>query len=135
MLVIGLLTLIFGLMGTLVGGLLLSMCLVGGGILCDGTLIGDMGFGAMKLGLPLLIAGLGLWVPTRRALKRMQKAQTARASAQRAPLLSRAMRIELALPQSSPEAPAGPVSSKCPECGGPVEPNAPKCEWCGQPFL
>jgi hypothetical protein len=128
----GLLAFVFGLMGTMLGGMFLGMCLIGGGILCDGTLIGVWGYWASLLGLPLLIVGVLLFIPARRRMRREQQEAVARIQDEQ---LARAVTaLDPGAPLSSATGPRGPIASKCPECGGPVEPGSGKCPWCGQPF-
>lgn len=122
---IGITLVVFGMILTLVGGFLQMLCLIGGGVICSGTMTGEFANTFLLLGLPPLVAGVVLW-----------------------PFLSKRepRRRERFVPAAAGATPAGPspakrpagrtrVASDCPKCGGPVKPSQSECEWCGEPLL
>ncbi|HEX9709771.1 MAG TPA: hypothetical protein VGB42_07410 [Candidatus Thermoplasmatota archaeon] len=126
--VVGLLALLFGLVFTAIAALLGGLCLVGGGILCQGTSIGAIATMLLVPGLVLVAAGLLLLAIARRFRRGEPGAATPSAQAQLA--VARATAAAAVRGEPSPR-----VASECPKCGGPVRPADPACEWCGTPLL
>jgi hypothetical protein len=111
---------VFGFVMLFVGVLLGSMCLLSGGLLCSGTLIGELGGGFFLFGLVMLVLGIGTLVA---------QGRRSPPPAAQVPFAPRA------LPATPPASPTARVASECPKCGGPVDARVRACEWCGTPLL
>ncbi len=135
---VGLVLLILGFIGTMTGGVLSSLCLVAGGIVCAGTSIGSIGFAMLGLGAVGLVIGGALVLRTRGAYREALRARAKLRWAATRKASVGALQADLPLARANvdaaPTASAGPVASDCPKCGGPVKPGASVCEWCGEPF-
>ena len=125
---------VFGSMFFFIGVLLGSLCLVAGGILCEDTFIGGLGFIFLLLGgLPLLL-GIILAVALRRRAPPADAAVNALASASLAQRLTQEAFAAPTKPTLEQDAAGGPVASNCPECGAPVPRGASVCTYCGETF-
>ena len=121
----------------LVGGMLYGMfCIVFGDILCVG-MIGTIGGGFLVFGGLMFGIGLLIVIPTRRAWKAEQAKRLEEIQAQRALIAAKGggARLSLRVEVDGRGGPEGPVASKCPECGAPVDRGARECEFCGTPFV
>ncbi len=130
----GLFLVMMGGMGMMIGGVLSGLCLIAGGILCSGTMIGTFGTWGLLLGGAGFGLGLVIFIPANRAHRAAQKVRLEQMPARASQSQARFAEGDLVLRRAGAE-PAGPIASKCPECGGPVEPGARECEYCGQPFV
>jgi len=130
----GIVLLTFGIMFFFLGLLLGSLCFIAGGILCEGTIIGQMAFAFLTLGAIPLVLGIALLAISgrrRRALEAQGGAAATDAVAQS--MISAAFSAPRLSPAAEP-ASTEPVALNCPECGAPVERGAPVCTYCGQTF-
>lgn len=130
----GVILLIVGVMFLFVAILLGSLCFIGGGIICEGTMIGTIAFvffmmGAVPLLFAIMLLAIGRRMAASAAAAGFDDATDAVASSVTAAKVS----LEVAEPLE-PAAPSQPVSLNCPECGAPVKRGAPVCTYCGQTF-
>lgn len=117
-LAIGLTLLMFGLMFTFIGLIFAGLCLVEGGIVCQGTMIGSIGNTMLGFGVPALFIGILLFKRGRQAER---EANHVRLSRQVATATSNTQ--GLLVPSI--------VRTECQRCGGPIQPGEAACEWCG----
>jgi len=118
-LAIGLTLLMFGIMFTFIGLIFAGLCLIDGGIVCQGTALGSIGSTMLGFGVPATVIGVLLFRQGRRA--------------ERAALKTR-LSHQVSANSSSAVGSVVPtiVRSDCPHCGGPIQPGAAACEWCGE---
>lgn len=119
---------ILGMMFTFIGLILGSLCLFSGGLLCDGTLIGEMSSYFLMPGLAFIALGILASALVRRHRKRHPPPVAP-------PVARQHIEIRLEPEDPAPGLPAARVASKCPNCGGPVHRAAPTCQWCDTPLL
>ncbi len=112
---------VFGLMLALVGALLGGLCLIGGGIICEGTMIPTLAAWFLWPGLSMIVLGFVLSAVL--------------------PKPKRVTPQQILMATRLPPGAAGPAptevrrASECPKCGGPVKANEMVCGWCDTPLL
>ena len=132
----GLFLIMMGLMGLMIGGIMSGLCLIANGIICEGTFVGTIGRWGLLLGLAGFLLGLLLFIPANKAHRAAQAVRRAQLQERSTLALQRAAEGERRLMRAElGEEATGPIASKCPECGAPVEPGAKECDYCGQPFV
>jgi hypothetical protein len=132
----GLFLFMMGLMGLMIGGIMSGLCLIANGIICSGTMVGTIGNWGLLLGGAGFALGLLLFIPANKAHRAAQKVRLEQMRARSEEAQARAeVRERMLVRAELGEPAAGPIASKCPECGAPVEPGAKECDYCGQTFV